>query len=41
MKDVITKSFLNKSRGSVDNNDDQGMYMQGGQVNYNHFSNKQ
>ena len=34
MKDLITKSFLNRSRGSVDNNDDQDAYMTSGKVNY-------
>lgn len=37
MKDLITKSFMNRSRGSIDNNDDQGSYMMGGQVNYDNL----
>ena len=38
MKDFITKSFMNKSRGSVDHNDDQDNYMESGKVHYKHLS---
>lgn len=37
MKDLINKSFLNRSRGSADNNDNQDNYMKTGKVSYNDF----
>lgn len=37
MKDFITKSFMNKSRGSVDDQNDQNTYFEGGKVDYNHL----
>lgn len=36
MKDLITKSFVNRSRGSADENN-QNDYMETGEIHYNKF----
>lgn len=38
MKNLIDKSFLKRSQGNADLNEDQGAYMEGGQINYGNLT---